>query len=108
MTTDTRTIAIRGIVAAIVGAAVNAGLVAATGAAGIAPDFMALTYPPVVFLSVVGALGATVVYALLQCRSRDPDRTFARVAAVVLVLSFVPDGACSLVTQRPQSSASSY
>jgi low temperature requirement protein LtrA len=91
MTTDTRTIAIRGIVAAIVGAAVNAGLVAATGAAGIAPDFMALTYPPVVFLSVVGALGATVVYALLQRRSRDPDRTFARVAAVVLVLSFVPD-----------------
>lgn len=35
--------------------------------------------------------GATVVYGLLTRRSATPDRTFVRVAAVVLVLSFAPD-----------------
>ena len=92
MTLDTKTLAFRGIVAAAVGAAANAGLVAVASAAGIAPGFRALTYPPVVFLSVVGALGAAVVYFLVRRRaSGDPDRTFTRIAAVVLVLSFLPD-----------------
>jgi low temperature requirement protein LtrA len=92
MTLETKTVALRGIVAALVGAAVNAGLVALATAAGIAPGFQALTYPPVVFLSVVGALGAAVAYLVIQRRaSGDPDRAFTRIAAIVLVLSFVPD-----------------
>jgi low temperature requirement protein LtrA len=92
MTHDTKTLAVRGTVAAAVGATVNAGLVALATTADIAPGFRALTYPPVVFLSVVGALGAAVAYFLVVRRaSGDPDRLFTRIAAVVLVLSFVPD-----------------
>lgn len=92
MTTTTRTVLLRGVVAALLGAVVNAGLVAVAQSLGIAPEFRALTYPPVVFLSVVGALGATVTFALVERRtSGDPVRTFTRLATVVLVLSFVPD-----------------
>jgi hypothetical protein len=51
-----------------------------------------MSYPPVVFLSVVGALGAAVAYLLLQRRgSADLAAAFTRLAAVVLVISFVPD-----------------
>lgn len=53
--------------------------------------FQPLTYPPVVLFSVLGALGAAVVYGVLVRRVADPDRTFLRVAAVALVVSFVPD-----------------
>jgi peptidoglycan/LPS O-acetylase OafA/YrhL len=92
LTLDTKTLTLRGIVAAIVGAAVNAGLVALADGVGIAPGFRALTYPPVVFLSVVGALGAAVAYLVIQRRaSGDPDQTFTRIAAAVLLLSFLPD-----------------
>jgi hypothetical protein len=51
-----------------------------------------MSYPPVVFLSVVGALGAAVAYLLLQRRgSADLAAAFTRLAAVVLVICFVPD-----------------
>ncbi|NHN57577.1 hypothetical protein G9466_00600 [Halorussus sp. JP-T4] len=69
----------------------NAIILAAARAAGVAPGFRALTWPPVMFLTVVGAGGAVGVYWLLARRSDSPDRTFTVVAAVVLVLSFVPD-----------------
>lgn len=82
---------VRGVLAVLASVLVNAALVWALDAAGIAPDFRALTYPPVVFLSALGAVGATVVYALLVRYVDDVDRTFVRVAAAVLVLSFVPD-----------------
>ena len=36
-------------------------------------------------------MGATVTYWLLVRRASNPDRTFVRVASVVLVVSFVPD-----------------
>lgn len=70
---------------------VNAVLVVLVGAVGIAPEFRALTLPPVALLSAVGAIGAVVVYGLLTRYVDRPERTFRRVAAVVLVLSFVPD-----------------
>ena len=92
MTLDTKTLTPRGTAVAAVGATANAGLVALADVAGIAPGLQALTYPPVVFLSVVGALGATLVYLLVQRRATgDPDRVFTRLAAVALVLSFVPN-----------------
>jgi len=87
-----KTIALRGIIAAGVSALVNAGVVAVAQGIDLAPGFQALTYPPVIFLSVTGALGAAVVYALLARRNgRGTDQTFARIAVAVLVLSFVPD-----------------
>lgn len=89
--TDGLTLALRGGAGALVAVVVNAILVAAAQAIGIAPEFRALTYPPVVFLTVVGVAGATVVYWLLSRRRSDPDRTFVRVAVAVLVVSFVPD-----------------
>jgi hypothetical protein len=49
-----------------------------------------LTIGMVVATSVVGAVGATVVFALVGRFSRHPIRTFRIVAAVVLALSFIP------------------
>lgn len=46
---------------------------------------------PVAFLSAVGVAGATAVYWALSRYLTDSDRTFVRVAAVVLLISFVPD-----------------
>jgi hypothetical protein len=69
----------------------NALVLAAAGAADVAPGFMALAYPPVVALSALGAVGAVGVYALLRRYVATPDRTFRRVALAVLAVSFVPD-----------------
>ncbi|WP_340100766.1 DUF6069 family protein [Salinibaculum salinum] len=89
---NTKTIALRGVAAAAVSALVNAGIVAGAQSVDLAPGFRALTYPPVLFLSVAGALGAAVVYALLARRDgRGTGQTFTRIAVAVLVLSFVPD-----------------
>ena len=89
--TDRLTLTLRGGAAALVAVVVNAALVAVAQALGVAPGFMALSYPPVAFLSAVGAIGATVVYGLIARRRDDPDPLFVRVAGVVLVLSFLPD-----------------
>lgn len=86
-----RTLAVRGAAALVVGVAVNVALVYAAGALGVAPGFRALAVPPVAFLSAVGAVAATATYWLLQRRGANADRLFVRVAAVVLVLSFLPD-----------------
>jgi cytochrome bd-type quinol oxidase subunit 2 len=84
-------LASRAAVATVLAGAVNAALVAGATAAGVGEGFRAVSYPPVLFLTVVGVVGATLVYALLLRRSRAPRRTFVRVAAAVLVLSFLPD-----------------
>jgi hypothetical protein len=88
---DGLTLALRGGAAAFVAVVVNAALVAVSQALNIAPEFMALSYPPVAFLSAAGAIGATVVYWFIAGRRDDPDPLFVRVAGVALVLSFVPD-----------------
>lgn len=46
---------------------------------------------PAIFFTLVGMVGAVAVYALLRRVSAAPDRTFRRVALVVLLLSFIPD-----------------
>jgi uncharacterized membrane protein len=81
----------RGALAAVLGVAANVVLVALANAAGVDPDLRALTFPPVVFFSAVGALGATVVYAVLVRRVDEPARRFRQIAIGVLVVSFVPD-----------------
>lgn len=90
-TGDSLSIPVRGVLAVALSVLANVALVFGAGALGIAPEFGALTVPPVAVLSAVGAAGATVVYWLLRRYVADPDRTFVRVAAVVLILSFVPD-----------------
>lgn len=59
-----------------------------------------LAYPPVTIWTVVGVVGATVVYALLSRRSVTPEQTFVRIAIVVLLLSFIPDGALLLFDEE--------
>lgn len=84
---------------------VNAVLVVAAGALGLAPGFQALTLLPVAVLSALGAGGAAVVYGLFRRLVSAPDRTFIRVAGVVLILSFVPDVA--LLTADPAATVPS-
>ena len=54
-------------------------------------DFMQLRSPAFIFLTVVLLLGAIVTFAVIGRLSRRPMRTFQIVAAIVLVLSFLPD-----------------
>jgi len=82
---------VRAGVATVASVLANVALVLAADAFAVAPDFRALSIPPVVLLSVLGVVGAAAVYALLRRRASEPARTFRRVAAVVLVLSLLPD-----------------
>jgi len=86
-----RPLPVRGVVAVLVSVLVNVVLVLAIGALGVAPGFRPLSVPPVAFLSAAGAVGATAVYWALTRYRAAADRTFVRLAAVVLVLSFLPD-----------------
>lgn len=86
-----RALLLRGIVATVLAAALNAVLVAAARALDIAPGFEPIAYPPVIFLTVLGVLAATAVFALVTRLRHEPGQTFPRLAAVALVLSFVPD-----------------
>ena len=52
--------------------------------------FSPLTAGLVVTTSVIGAIGASIVFAIIGLLSRRPVRLFRIVAAVVLVLSLVP------------------
>jgi hypothetical protein len=59
---------------------------------GVPADFIPLPlgWGPVIATSVLGAVGGTVVYGVVARVSQRPNRTFTIVAAVVLVLSFIP------------------
>jgi hypothetical protein len=54
-------------------------------------DFEPLQTPAFVFLTVAGVLGAVITFAVIGRLARRPVRVFLIVAAVVLLLSFVPD-----------------
>jgi hypothetical protein len=88
---DSRTLAGRGAGALAIALAVNFAL----GWVALSQDLVESTeffeYPAIAVWTLLGIGGATVVYGLLTRRSRTPDRTFVRVAAAVLVLSFAPD-----------------
>ena len=52
-------------------------------------DFQPLTLGPVIVSSIVGALGATIVFAVVGRFARRPIRLFRIIAVVVLLLSFL-------------------
>ena len=58
---------------------------------GVSDTFMTLAPGPVIMWSVLGAVGATITFALLRRFSRKPRRNFTLTALIVLVLSFIPD-----------------
>ena len=51
----------------------------------------ALTVAPIAIFTVIGVLGAVIVYAAMRVFLRNPNRSFLIVAGIVLVLSFIPD-----------------
>ena len=83
-----------GPLAAISAAVANAAVYFVASALGAMPqDFVVqgsgpITLAPVVFSSLIGAAGATLVSTVVALLSRRPIRTFRVVALVVLVLSF--------------------
>ncbi|KAB1186682.1 MULTISPECIES: DUF6069 family protein [Haloferax] len=81
----------RGVLAVALSLAANALVLALVLASGAVQPYSQLAYPPVLFLSGAGAVGATLVYSYLTTRVENPDRTFLRVALAVLVVSFLPD-----------------
>ena len=86
-----RELAKRGALAVGASLLANWLLLGAVLAGNVVEPFGALSFPPVTFLTAVGAVGATLVYAAFTRVADNPDRIFLLVAAVVLVLSFVPD-----------------
>ena len=55
------------------------------------PAFLPLTLMPPIIFTVIGVLGAVIVYALVGRFARNPNALFRRIALVTLVVSFVPD-----------------
>ncbi len=81
----------RGLVTVVLSVLANAVVLSAALALDLAPDFQALAWPPVLFLTLVGAVGAVGAYWAVSRFSETPDRHFTLLAAAVLGLSFVPD-----------------
>lgn len=80
-----------GLLAVILASVVNAlVLLTALGAFDVPAEYDPLGWGPVLVSSIVGALGATIVYGLLARVSNRPNRAFTIIAAVVLIVSFVP------------------
>lgn len=51
----------------------------------------ALSIGPVASFTIMGVVGATIVYALLRRLMVDPNPVFLWIALVVLLFSFIPD-----------------
>lgn len=49
------------------------------------------SYPRTALFTITPAIGATAVFAWLARRRADPVRSFVRIAAIILLLSFIPD-----------------
>jgi hypothetical protein len=79
----------RALVAGVLAVAVN--LVILHFTKPLAPALLALDTLPVVFWSVFGTIGATLLYRFICRRSATPHRTFIFAALIALALSFVPN-----------------
>jgi hypothetical protein len=57
---------------------------------GVPAAFQALSTPAVASATIVGMIGATLVFAWVA-RARNPRRTFALIATAGLIVSWLPD-----------------
>lgn len=57
----------------------------------LAPDFISLSVMPVVFWSIIAAVGAAIAFALARKYSKNPNRAFVRIAWIAFLLSFLMD-----------------
>ncbi len=81
-----------GAVAVAVAVVVNVVIrTVAVSVLGIGEGFLPLGVGPTVFFTVVGMVGAVVVFGLILRFAKRPVRLFRRVALVVLLVSLVPD-----------------
>lgn len=88
-----------GLLAALLATVANAGIrTVAVTLFDVAPDLRPFTWPQFVLFTLLGVAGATLVYAFVSSRFTNPNRTFRRLAVIVLLVSFIPDVAL-LVTQ---------
>ena len=63
----------------------------AVGLFGVSSELRPFTLPQLTLFTVVGVLGAALVYAQVLRRAERPVETFRKIALVVLLGSFVPD-----------------
>lgn len=70
----------------------------------ISPEFPPLQPGPPIAFTIMGVLGAVIVFAIIGRLSRRPIGLFRRIALVVLVLSFIPDIALLLTGAMPGTS----
>ena len=89
-------IAVAGLFAAIAAAIANAVVYAIAVSLGAFPDSILIqpagqpmSLGPVIISSAIGAVGATVVFALMNRLLRRPVRSFVILSVVVLVISFI-------------------
>lgn len=57
----------------------------------ISPHFFQLQGPIYIVFTIIGTIGAVLVFALVSRLSRRPIRLFRIIATIVLVLSLIPD-----------------
>lgn len=50
-----------------------------------------LSVGPVAMLTIIGTIGATIVYAIMRSFMTRPQKAFIWLSVVVLLLSFIPD-----------------
>ena len=80
-----------GLLAAVLAAVANALVfVVVVDGFGVASAELDTVVPTLAF-SLLGGLGATLVFTIIALRARQPIRTFRLVALAVLFVSFVPD-----------------
>ena len=58
---------------------------------GIGQDFIPLSWGPPIAFTIIGVLGAIIVFAITARFSKRPLRLFRIIGLVVLVLSLLPD-----------------
>ncbi|WP_227130752.1 DUF6069 family protein [Halorubellus salinus] len=87
----TKPFRVRVAVAAVAASVANLLVLAVALLLELAPGFRPLAPAPIVFLTVLGVVGADAVYAFLDQRTDAGHDLFRTVALAVLVVSFVPD-----------------
>lgn len=57
----------------------------------ISPRFLPLMWGPVIAASLIGTIGAVIIFAVVARVACQPIRTFQLIAGIALILSFLPD-----------------
>jgi hypothetical protein len=70
----------------------------------ISPEFPPLQAGTPIAFTIMGVLGAVIVFAIIGRLSRRPIRLFRMIALIVLVLSFIPDIALLVTGAIPGTS----